>query len=218
MNKIFIFFLTINLTVVNAQLKSVSISADKMNVFYVGIDNPVTIAVAGINSNDIEVSVSGLEGASISGENARYIVRASQQTGYNQFCSVTVKDKKSGKICGSYPFRVKIIPEPQARLTNNKSDANISAGEMKAQNGIMAVLENFDFEAKCQISSYEIMYIAKGQEPLTNVNSGGAFSLQSKKLIESAQSGDVYIFKEVNGNCPGDTSPRKLNPIVISIR
>jgi hypothetical protein len=97
MKNLLTLFLSITLTIVNAQLKSVSISADKMNVFYVGIDNPVTIAVAGINSNDIEVSVIGLEGISISGEKSSYIVRASQQTGYNQFCSVTVKDKKKRK-------------------------------------------------------------------------------------------------------------------------
>ncbi len=210
-------FLSITLVIVNAQLKSVSVSADKMNVLYVGIDNPVTIAVAGINSNDIEVSVIGLEGVSISGEKASYIVRASQQTGYNQFCSVLVKDKKSGQIYGSFPLRVKRIPDPQARLSG-RTDGSISAGEMKVQNGIMAVLENFDFEAKCQISSYELIYITKGQEPLITVNSGAAFSPQTKKLIEAAQSGDVYIFKDVKGRCPGDAAGRRLNPLVFTIK
>ncbi len=210
-------FLSISLTAANAQLKSVSISADKMNVLYVGIDNPVTIAVAGINSNDIDVSVIGLDGVSISGENARYIVRASQQTGYNQFCSVPVKDKKSGQIYGSFPLRVKRIPDPQARLSG-RTDGNISAGEMKVQNGIMAVLENFDFEAKCQISSYELMYIANVGDPVVSINAGAAFSPQTKKLIEAAQSGDVYIFKVVKGRCPGDVAGRMLNPLVFTIK
>jgi hypothetical protein len=217
MKYIIILYLTITFTVANAQLKSVSISADKMNILYVGVDNPVTISVIGINSNDIEVSVIGLVGASISGEDARYIVRARQQTGYNQFCSIVVKDKKSGQIYGSFPLRVKRIPDPQARLSG-RTDGSISAGDMKVQNGIMAVLENFDFEAKCQISSYELMYITKDQETLTTVNNGAAFSPQTKKLIEAAQPGDVYIFKDVTGRCPGDVTGRRLNPLVFTIK
>ena len=217
MKNLLTLFLSITLTIANAQLKSVSISADKMNVLYVGIDNPVTIAVAGINSNDIEVSVSGLEGISISGENSSYIVRASQQTGNNQFCSVMVKDKKSGQIYGSFPLRVKRIPDPQARLSG-RTDGNISAGEMKVQNGIMAVLENFDLEAKCQIISCELIYIAIAADPVVSINTGAIFSPQTKKLIEAAQSGDVYIFKDVKGSCPGDVAARKLNPLVFTIK
>jgi hypothetical protein len=50
------------------------------------------------------------------------------------------------------------------------------------------------------------------------VNSGGVFSPQTKKLIEAAQRGDVYIFKDVTGRCPGDVAGRRLNPLVFTIK
>ena len=45
-----------------------------------------------------------------------------------------------------------------------------------------------------------------------------AFSPQTKKLIEAAQPGDVYIFKDVTGKCPGDVAGRRLNPLVFTIK
>lgn len=46
------------------------VSADKMNVFYVGIDNPFSIAVPGYNSNDLIVTCNK---GSIKGSNSKYI-------------------------------------------------------------------------------------------------------------------------------------------------
>jgi GldM C-terminal domain len=39
--------------------RSVAISADKMNVFYIGVDNPISVSAAGSSSNDLQVSISG---------------------------------------------------------------------------------------------------------------------------------------------------------------
>ena len=39
--------------------RSAAISAAKMNVFYIGVDNPVEISVAGVPSNQVNVSMSG---------------------------------------------------------------------------------------------------------------------------------------------------------------
>ena len=36
--------------------RSVAVSADKMNVFYMGVENPLTVAAAGVSSNDVRVS------------------------------------------------------------------------------------------------------------------------------------------------------------------
>jgi gliding motility-associated protein GldM len=38
--------------------RSVSVSATKMNVFYMGVDNPVAISAAGVPSNQVQVSMS----------------------------------------------------------------------------------------------------------------------------------------------------------------
>jgi hypothetical protein len=202
----------------NAQfnIKSISVSPDKMNILYVGVDNPVSIAVIGINSNDIEVTVDGLEGATISGENARYIVRATQQTGENQFCYVNIKNHKTGQNYGSFPFRVKRIPDPKANL-NGYTDATLTTNEIKSQTAIALKIEDFDFDVKCKILEYTVWFTEPGKAAISFVNSGENFNAKTKEMIEKAVSGAQYRFSNIKCNCPGDTTPRIVNSIFIEI-
>ncbi|MFZ1675759.1 MAG: gliding motility protein GldM, partial [Saprospiraceae bacterium] len=45
--------------------RSVSVSATKMNVFYMGVPNPVEVSAAGVPSNQVQVNMSGAGGGSI---------------------------------------------------------------------------------------------------------------------------------------------------------
>ena len=53
-NHLFIAFLC---TISFANAQSVVIAADKMNVFYLGVDNPVAVAVEGISDDKLTVSI-----------------------------------------------------------------------------------------------------------------------------------------------------------------
>jgi hypothetical protein len=203
----------------NAQfnIKAVSISADKMNILYVGVDNPVTISVIGINSNDIEVSVSDLDGATISGGNSKYIIKVNQQTVDNKFCYLDVKNYKTGQNYGSFPFRVKRIPDPKANL-NGKIDATLTERELKSQNAIELKIEDFDFDVKCKILEYTVWFTEPGKVAVSFVNSGEKFNSKTKEMIKKAVSGAQYRFSNIKCNCQGDTTPRTVNSIYIQIK
>ncbi|HXB13216.1 MAG TPA: gliding motility protein GldM, partial [Bacteroidia bacterium] len=51
---------------------SAVVSPDKMNVFYIGVDNPVSVSVPGIPSRDIRISISA---GSLNGNNGKYMVK-----------------------------------------------------------------------------------------------------------------------------------------------
>ena len=197
---------------------SVTVSADQMNVFYIGVDNPISVAAAGISSNDVQVSLTGKGNGTLKGSGNKLIVNVTQQTTAGEFCNVTVTNKKTGKPMGSYPFRVKKIPTPQARLTNNKTDGNVPNGEMRAQRGLLAVLENFDFNAKCDIVSFSMAYIAPRQDAVISQNQGPLFQGQVLSAIQQAKPGAVYYFEDVKGRCPGDPAARPLNGLVFKVK
>ena len=52
-------------------VRSASVSADKMNVFYIGVDNPVSVSVAGAPSNSVKATCSG---CSMNGSGGKYNV------------------------------------------------------------------------------------------------------------------------------------------------
>lgn len=191
--------------------RSVAVSADKMNVFYIGVDNPVSVSAAGISSNELKVSVSGGGGTITKTGSNNYMVKVSQPT---DDCKVNVS---GGGLSDSKQFRVKRIPDPVARL-GNKQDGAMGNGEFKAQRGLIAWLDNFDFDARCDIQGFTLVRVPKREDPVDSPNNGGTYNDKSSRLVEMARPGDTYYFQEVKAKCPGDSAGRKINSLVFSIK
>ncbi len=188
---------------------SVNVSADKMNVFYVGVDNPVTVAAAGVKTSNMKVSMSG---GTLSGSGTNRTVKANKPG----TAVITVRDAEKGK---SYPFefRVKRIPDPVVRLGKSE-DGSMGSGTFKAQPGLIAWLDNFDFDAKCGVQSYTLYYTRKRQDPVELKGTGARFSGQVANAIRAAQPGDQYAFTDVKARCPGDTAGRRVNSLAFKIK
>lgn len=188
---------------------SVNVSADKMNVFYVGVPNPVTVAAAGVKTSNMSVSMSG---GTLSGSGASRTVTAKKPGK----ATIVVKDRESGKNY-NFDFRVKRIPDPIVRL-GKKSDGAMGSGEFKAQPGLAAWLDNFDFDAKCKVQSYTLYYTRKRQDPVELKGQGARFTGQVANAVRAAKPGDQYAFTDVKARCPGDTAGRRVNGLAFKIR
>lgn len=191
--------------------RSVTVSAEKMNVFYIGVDNPVAVSAAGISSNELRVSINGGGGTITKTGSANYNVRVETPT---DDCRVNVT---GGGLSDSKLFRVKRIPDPVARL-GNKEDGSMGNGEFKAQPGLIAWLDNFDFDAKCDIQGFKLVRVPKRQDPIEVLNSGSRYGADAKRIVEAAKPGDTYYFNEVKARCPGDKAGRKINSLVFQIK
>lgn len=194
--------------------RSVSVSATKMNVFYIGVDNPVAVSAAGVPSNQVQVSMSGAGGASISrNPDGTFNVKASSPTKLGEFAYVNVA---APGLSEKREFRVKRIPNPVAKLSSSMGGV-MSSGEFKAQKGLFAVLENFDFDAKCEILGYQLVRVPRRQDPQMEANKGGQYNAGPKGLVDQAKAGDTYYFENVKAKCPGDASGRDINQLVFKI-
>jgi len=188
---------------------SATVSADKMNVFYIGVDNPISVSVAGVSSNAVKVNCSG-PGCNLTGSKGKYTVKVTRPG------DVKI-NVAGGGLSKSADFRVKRIPDPVAKL-GNKKDGSMGNGEFKAQRGVIPWLEGFDFDAKCKIQGFNLVRVAKRQDPVTSNNPGGTFNAKSQRLVRAAKPGDTYYFENVKATCPGDAAGRKINSMVFKIR
>lgn len=186
-----------------------SISLDRMNVIYLGVDNPATVAIAGIRSEETTVTSEDL--IVTDKGNGQYILNGKRPG--------QAKVKIAGK--GHDPqvryFRVKRIPDPVAMI-RNRMGGNIVAERFKAAEGLMAPLQNFDFDAYCKIYEYRMTRVGKHEDPVESFNEGARFNSVSKKLIEKAKTGDIYYFDGVKCKCPGDAAARNINSLVFKIQ
>ncbi len=191
--------------------RSVAVSADKMNVFYIGVENPVSISAAGVATSELRVSASGGGINLRSSGTGKYTATVSTQG------EATITVSGGGLKASPFAFRVKRIPDPVAKLSG-KVGGEMGSGEFKAQGGLAAMLENFDFDAKCEIQGYDLTYQAARQDAVTSSNPGGRFNDKSQRLAQQAKPGDRYFFENVRARCPGDQAGRRINDLVFKIK
>ena len=126
-----------------------SIALDKMNVLYVGVNNPVSIAASGGGDDKVQVAING-GGGSIQRTGAgKYIVRVNSVT---DDCKISVS--VDGKLAGVSQFRVRTIPTAVATVGGFPSGENVSAGAFRAQSGVGAYIKDFPFELKYSVTSF----------------------------------------------------------------
>lgn len=189
-------------------VRSATVSADKMNVFYIGVDNPISVVVAGVSSNEVNVKC---DGCTLKGSRGKYIATATRPG------DVTINVSGGGMPRTPFKYRVKRIPDPVAKL-GKKADGSMGNGEFKAQRGVIPWLDGFDFDAKCKIQGFNLVRVAKRQDPVHSNNAGGTFNEKSLRLVRSAKPGDTYYFENVKARCPGDAAGRKINSMVFKIK
>jgi len=197
----------------NVDQPHISIELMNMNVLYMGIDNPIQVSVAGLSSSGYRVQTD--KGSLINTGVGKYNLKVALPG------EVTLSVyTKTGPAQLKKTFRVKRIPDPVPALGAKftRSDT-IGLGAFKAQAGIALLLENFDFDVKCDMIEYKITHIGadyeKGVMFTHSVrNKGARFSDEAIELINEAAPDDVFIFSEIKALCPGDVTPRQLNALV----
>lgn len=189
--------------------RSVTVAADKMNVFYVGVENPVSISAAGIPSNEMIVEATGT--SIVKNSNGKFTAKPTRPG----FAKITVSG--GGLKPTTFEYRVKPIPTPIPMLGDLKS-GGVSIARLKAYTGIRAVLENFDFDAVCHIVDFEMVRLPKLGDPVVVNNTGGDFSQEALRVISNTKHGDIYYFDEIRAKCPGDVVTRKLNGMMFRIK
>lgn len=196
---------------------AVFVENSTMNIFYTGVDNPISVAAAGLSFNDFDVRIFGAGGTLAKIAGGKYSVKVTKQTGAGEFCNIDIWNRKTGKKMHTYPFQVKRIPDPIVKLSNANSATVLSPTNMHKQRGLMAVLENFDFNGVCSVEKYELLYIPQDGDIQKIANNGEAFVPEAKAWVQAAKPGDQYLFMDIEVRCPGDSSNRKMGSMGVVV-
>ncbi|MHB8259504.1 MAG: type IX secretion system motor protein PorM/GldM [Bacteroidia bacterium] len=191
---------------------SVAVSADMMNVFYVGVPNPVTISAAGVSPTDLIVSPSG-GGVRSTPKGAGKYEFTFTSPGE---CNVSVSSKSPGgpaKNQGSQKFRVKPLPSPIATVGGVTGAVDMKKTSLASIGGVGAMAPNFDFKANFIVLGFTITGSVRGQTKVANCQ-GNGLNADARSILAGAGIGskifiDELIIKGPDGkitkNAPGIT-------------
>ena len=190
-----------------------TVAATAMNVFYVGVPNPVSISAPGVAVTDVEPSAPGLRFAP-GKKDGQYVVTASRSTGKNGV-DVVVKNKVSGVLLGTSNFRVKRLPDPVAKVLGEK-DGLISRGKIRLAQRVDAVMENFDFELKVRVSSFT-MTVSMGGDLREYKTKGYKLDKKMRKILSKLKKGNRVYFEDIKVAMPGG-KPRKVPSVIFKVK
>jgi gliding motility-associated protein GldM len=185
-----------------------SVFLEKMNVMYIGVDNPVTVSGGSVGSEKVSISFSNGSYTRAGGD--RYIFRPKSQG------PATLTVNADGKTY-SFPMRVKRLPDPTAMVGPSKG-GTIAAATFKAQGGMIARLLDSDFDAPFQVVSYVLG--ANGgpfQTYQQAANDGARWSGNAAAIVSKAAPGASVFFDQIRVKGP-DGATREIPPIIFQLK
>jgi len=167
---------------------SMTVSPTKMNVFYAGLANPVSISVPGISATNVKVAITN---GSIQQSPEGYIVKP-DKVGVKSVISVSAMIDGTVKPIGAMEFRVKRVPDPVASVAG-KIDGAITKNELEAQQGVLAKIPDFDFEMNFTVTSFVVSTSKQGYI-IDKPTKGNRFSQEQRDLMKGLNPGSrLYI-------------------------
>ena len=194
-----------SLTVVSKPSVAV-VSADKMNVVYRGVDNPMTISIPGIPSSRVTASAPGLKALG----NNKYNMRPS--TGREVAINVSGNLPNGQNVGSTSNFRIKEIPKPVGYFRGNSGSFTLPRSSFE-KGLVEARLEDFDFDLNLRVKSFRFRV---PNQPSFQVT-GNRLDSRSINALRGVRTGQVVIISDIVAEVTSNIGYRLRQTAPISI-
>jgi gliding motility-associated protein GldM len=187
---------------------SATISADKMNVVYRGVVNPMTISFAGVPDNKVNATAPGLRKVG----DGKYEMMPG--AGGEVTINVTATLDDGSPVNDRKTYRIKDIPKPTGSLIGKSGVMKLPRRNVEIGT-IDAKLEDFDFDLPIQVTSFSVK--VPGQ-PTVNVT-GTKLNDAAKAALGRARRGDAIQILNIQAKIIGNDSYRlkEVAPIIVEL-
>lgn len=187
---------------------SATISADKMNVVYRGVPNPISVSFAGVAADKVNASAPGMRSA---GKPGQYILNPGGGTEVTISVTATLPDKSN--VSDKKTFRIKGLPAPTGKIRGEVS-AKGSVSNLEVCT-VSAEMEDFDFPVSVNVTQFNIK--VPGQP--TIVVQGNKMNDRAKAAIRKANRGDVVVIDQIKATFSGiDQAVKRISTATFEIQ
>ncbi|MBC2844607.1 gliding motility protein GldM [Winogradskyella flava] len=187
---------------------SATISADKMNVVYRGVANPMTISFAGVPDNKVKASGAGLKPAG----KGKYVMNPG--TGREVTINVTATLDDGSKASDRKTFRIKDIPKPTGTIAGKDGLVKLPKRNV-AIGTVAAKLDDFVFDLPINVTSFKVK--VPGQPTVSCA--GTKMNAQAKSAINKARRGDVIAIFDIKAKISGNAKYqlKGVSPVTVEV-
>ena len=188
-----------------------SIGADKMNVIYRGLNNPLSISFAGVPDNKVSVSADG--GATITKtSNGKYSITPSTGSVTNISASATLDDGE--RVISTKEFRIKSIPSPKGKISGKSGSIRLNKNSVLTSK-VLSDFGDFVYDLKPSVYSFDLTI--SGQTPIT-VSGTNRLNDRAKEAVRKAPKRSTITIDNIKVRVQG-VSARipEASPIIIQL-
>ncbi len=193
-----------------------TISPTRMNVFYAGLENPVSIAAGGVPTENLVVEIS--EGGTLTRQrDGSYTVTVEPDV---REVSITVRARIGDRMetMAVTPFRVLRTPAPTAYIAGQRSGRIPRQLLTRPQTIIEArMAEDFVFDLRYEVAHFEMITERAGEIRRANQESGNTLTSEMVTLVNNARSGQSVTFTNIFTHPGPDGEPRNLGALSFTI-
>lgn len=184
-----------------------TISADKMNVVYRGLENPMTISFAGVPDSKVTATAPGLSKAS---GNGKYVMNPG--AGAEVLINVSATLDDGSRVSDSQKFRIKSPPPPTGHV-RGEYDVVRGPAQSLAVSTVTAKSLDFDFDMTWNVESFVVK--VPGQATI-RVN-GSRMNPGAEAAIKKATRGDQISISEIIATGTGGIK-LKAAPVIYEVQ
>ncbi|QVY64970.1 gliding motility protein GldM [Polaribacter sp. Q13] len=182
------------------------VSADKMNVVYRGLDNPISVSLPGVSDHNLRVSASG---GKLTGGKGKYSIRPAGGSVATINVSATLSNGKS--VNSKATFRIKDIPAAMGSVRGQYGTVRMPKSGLSTA-PIAAGLPDFEFDLNIRVQSFKIK--VPGQ--LTIIVNGSSLNAAAKQKLSKAKRGDIINIYGIKATANG-YNLKKVLPVNIEL-
>ncbi|MCQ2608226.1 MAG: hypothetical protein MJ197_06020 [Bacteroidales bacterium] len=191
---------------------SLVVSPTKMNVFYIGPDNPVEISVPGVPADKISASISN--GSISKSSSGGYIVKVTKAGKATVSVVADINGKKQSM--GSVEFRVKTVPDPVAQVLG-MNGGDIDKARLQAAPTVDAKMKDFDFDLSFKVTSFTVSAQVGAYFLSEQVKSNRISPQVKQNIFSKVSKGSKVYFEDIKAVGP-DGKPRNLGVLKFVVK
>ncbi len=187
---------------------SATISADKMNVLYRGVPNPMSISFAGVAADKVVASAPGLR--PLGGGKYMMIPGAGNDVTIN----VTGTLADGSKVSDKMQFRIKSLPKAEGSFRGEKG--RVSGSKSSLENASLSAKFPADFNYDLPLEVTGFTFSVPGQPDLPV--SGKTLDAKCKAAIAKVSKGTVVLFSNIQTKVVGSGAESTASNVTYEIK
>ena len=186
-----------------------SIAADKMNVVYRGLNNPLSVSFAGVADNKVSVTTDAKSSISKT-SNGKYLLVPKKGFITNISAAATLDD--GSRVISTKEFRIKDIPSPVGKISGKTGVVKLNKNDMISSR-VLASFEDFVYDLKASVFSFDLTVSGKPSITVTS----DKLNKDAVAAIRSAPKKSTVTIENIKVSVSGVALTFEAQPIIIKL-